>query len=92
MVSNDELTSYVRLPKDTYKAMERVCKEADLTKQDFLLNCVEGTLSDLDSLAAMGLPVRRLKKIQKVLVKMGFMEPRDLGVKISGNLAGDLAK
>jgi len=92
MVSNTDTTMHVRLPKDTVKAVERVCKEGDLTKQDFILNCIEGTLADLDSFAAMGLPIRRLQKIQKVLVKMGFMEPRDSGVKISGNLAGDLAK
>jgi hypothetical protein len=73
--------------------VERVCKEADLTKQAFMLNCIEGTLSDLDSFARMGLPIRRLKKISKAMVKMGFMEPFEKSEEIiTGTLAGDLAK
>jgi hypothetical protein len=92
MVSNNEYAMHVRIPGDTLKAVERVCKDGNLTKQDFILNCIEGTLADLDMLAAMGLPVRRLLKIKKALTKMGFMEEEDSEGNITGNLAEDLAK
>ena len=73
MVSNEDYQLHVRIPRDVLQVFEKVCKEADISKQQFALNCIEDGLSDLELLEKMGLPVRRLMKIRKVLIRSGFM-------------------